>query len=221
MPRLKPDTQRARRARILDAAERCFVRAGFHRTTMDDICKEAGISPGALYVYFDSKESLIEGLSERDRDEFAERFAALSSAPDFLKALQALGEQYFVNEPADARRLCIEIGIEATRNERVARIFNRVDDFVTRSFTELFQRLEDEGRIAPKLEIEALAQVFAVMGDGLFWRRAVISSFDSQTAVGAVLTVLRDLLNPTGEAEQIAAAPRKSKRAKKSHARLA
>src|SRR5687768_8758848 len=54
MPKLKPDVQRARSEHILDAAERCFVRAGFHRTSIHDICKEAAISPGALYVYFDS-----------------------------------------------------------------------------------------------------------------------------------------------------------------------
>ena len=67
MPKLKPDVQRARSEHILDAAERCFVRAGFHRTSVHDICKEAGVSPGALYVYFDSKEALIAGISERDR----------------------------------------------------------------------------------------------------------------------------------------------------------
>ena len=100
MPKLKPDIQRARRDHILDAAEQCFGRAGFHRTTMHDICSEAGVSPGALYVYFDSKEALIAGISERDRAEFAERFAKLAAAPDFLEALAALGEQYFLEEPA-------------------------------------------------------------------------------------------------------------------------
>jgi AcrR family transcriptional regulator len=196
MPKLKPDTQRARRARILDAAEQCFVRSGFHRTTMHDICKEAGISPGALYLYFDSKEALIEGLSERDRAEFADRFVMLSSAPDFLEALKALGEQYFVEEPASKRVLCIEIGLESTRNARIAAIFRNVDDFVTRSFADLFQRLKDEGRIAPVLDIPSLAEVFAVMGDGLFWRRAVVPQFDSKAVVATVLAVLRGLLNP-------------------------
>ena len=46
-----------RRARILDAAERCFVRSGFHRTTMQDVAAEAGMSPGNLYRYFASKEA--------------------------------------------------------------------------------------------------------------------------------------------------------------------
>ena len=80
MPKLKPDTQRARREHILDAAEHCFANSGFHRCTMQDICREAGVSPGALYVYFSSKEALIAGIAERDRADFAARFDALAGA---------------------------------------------------------------------------------------------------------------------------------------------
>ncbi len=112
MPKLKPDTQRARREHILEAAELCFARAGFHRTTMQDICKEAAVSPGALYVYFDSKEALIAGICERERAEFAENFASLAAAPDFLGTLGAMGEEYFVNQPAHKRLMCVEIGLE-------------------------------------------------------------------------------------------------------------
>jgi TetR/AcrR family transcriptional repressor of uid operon len=157
MPKLKPEVQHQRRERILDAAERCFARAGFHRTTMHDICREAGVSPGALYVYFDSKEALIAGISERDRAEFAERFDALAKAPDFMQALRELGERYFLEEPADSHRMCIEIGLESTRNPRVGEIFRRVDRYIAESFEKLFQRMQDEGRIAPTLPIPPTA----------------------------------------------------------------
>ena len=196
MPKLKPDVQRARREHILDAAEKRFAEAGFHRTSIHDICREAGVSPGALYVYFDSKEALIAGLSERDRADFAERLAALSAAPDFLAALKDLGEHYFIDEPAYKRRMCVEIGLESTRNPRVGEIFREVDDFVTTSFEKLFQKMKDEGRIAPDLEIPVLAQVFNMIGDGLFWRRAVDPAFDGGVMVPAVLNVLGKLLNP-------------------------
>jgi len=43
------------------------------------------VSPGALYVYFDSKEALMRAsLKERERAEFAENFAALAERHDFL-----------------------------------------------------------------------------------------------------------------------------------------
>ena len=64
-----------RRSQILDAAEQCFARAGFHRTTMQDVAGEAGMVPGNLYRYFPSKDALILALIERDRAEIAADFA--------------------------------------------------------------------------------------------------------------------------------------------------
>ncbi len=196
MPKLKPATQAARREHILDAAELCFARAGFHRTTMQDICKEAQISPGALYVYFASKEDLIAGIAERDRAGFAERFAEVSNAPDFMKALSALGEHYFAEEPAYKRTMCIEIGLESTRNDHVGEIYRSVDRYVSKSFEELFSRLAAEGRISPDVDIPTLAKVFLIIGDGTFWRRAIDPDFDPQTVVPAVMDLVGKLLNP-------------------------
>lgn len=197
MPRLKPDTQRARRENILDAALRCFARGGFHATTMQMICREAGVSPGALYVYFDSKEALIAGLCERDRAEFAERFAQLATAPDFLEALAAIGEHYLVNEAVEKQRFVVEMGVEATRNPRIAEIFMSVDKFCNDSFEALFRRLQDEGRIAPRVDIPTLVKVFNVFGDGMFWRRAIDPTADMSTVLPLIIEMVGGLLNPT------------------------
>lgn len=199
MPRLKPDTQRQRREHILDAAEQCFARSGFHRTTMQDICKQAAVSPGALYIYFDSKESLIAGIAERDRAEFLHRFEGLAAAPDVMRALEQLAERYFIEEPAHKRLMCIEIGLEGTRNPKVGQIHRAVDTLVNQSFEALFQRLKDEGRIAPRLAIPVLAQVFATIGDGLFWRRATDPGFDPRVTLPALLEVISGLLNPVSQ----------------------
>lgn len=196
MPKLKPDVQRARREHILDAAQKCFARAGFHRTSIHDICREASVSPGALYVYFDSKEALIAGISERDRAEFAERLSTLADAPDFLAALRGLGEQYFLDEPADMHRMCIDIGLESTRNPRVGEIHQRFDRFIVESFEKLFQKLKEEGRIRPALDIPTVAKVFMVISDGMFWRRAVDPDFQPQTVMPAVLHLIEELLKP-------------------------
>src|SRR6185503_6904638 len=94
------------------------------------------------------------------------------------------------------RRMCIEIGLESTRNERVGAIFREVDDFVAAGFEKLFQRMKDEGRIAPELDIPMLTQTFLVIGDGLFWRRAVDPAFDGARLMPAVLQVIGGLLKP-------------------------
>jgi AcrR family transcriptional regulator len=196
MPKLKPDVQRARREHILDAAERCFARSGFHRTSILDICTEASVSPGALYVYFDSKEALIAGISERDRAEFADRLAALATAPDFLEALRALGDHYFLEEPVETHRMCIDIGLESTRNARIGEIHQRFERFITDGFEKLFQKLKDEGRIAPPLDIPTTVKAFMVISDGMFWRRAVDPEFDPKTVMPAVLQLITELLKP-------------------------
>jgi len=209
MPRLKPDTQRARREHILDAALKCFARGGFHATTMQMICREAKVSPGALYVYFDSKDALIAGLCERDRAEFAERFAKLAIAPDFLEALAAIGEHYFIDESAEKQRFVVEMGIEATRNPRIAEIFMGVDQYCSDSFEALFRRLQDEGRIAPRTDIPTLVKVFNVFGDGMFWRRAIDPSADVRSILPVLIELIGMLLNPT---EQPATRPNTSHR---------
>ncbi len=199
MPKLKPATQRARREHILDAAELCFARAGFHRTTMQDICKEALISPGALYVYFASKEDLIAGIAERNRSEFADRFAEVSATPETMKALTALGEHYFIEEDAQKMMIGLEIGLESTRNPKVGEIYRSVDRCVTESFEKLFERLAAEGRIAPELDIATLARVVGLVGDGMCMRRAVDPSFDAKTLVPAVMKLIALLINPVAQ----------------------
>ena len=64
---LPPSPQDERRARILDAARTCFSRAGFHRTSMQEICAEAKMSPGGLYRYFASKDAIIEAIAHEEQ----------------------------------------------------------------------------------------------------------------------------------------------------------
>jgi AcrR family transcriptional regulator len=62
MPRVSQQHLNTRRRQILDAAALCFARNGFHATTMPEILTEAGMSSGALYRYFPSKQAIFEAL---------------------------------------------------------------------------------------------------------------------------------------------------------------
>ena len=54
-----------RRQQIIVAAKRVFSARGFNKATMEDIAKEAELSPGTLYLYFKNKEELYASLSLR------------------------------------------------------------------------------------------------------------------------------------------------------------
>lgn len=69
-----------REDRILDAAAELFVHYGFDKTTVSDIAREAAVSKGAIYLHFDSKESLLEALLLRALRAYAETWLALIEA---------------------------------------------------------------------------------------------------------------------------------------------
>src|SRR6476659_8280963 len=63
----------ARRNQILDAATTVFAEKGFHRSTIRDVAKAAGVADGTIYIYFENKTALLLGilnrLNETDRRE--------------------------------------------------------------------------------------------------------------------------------------------------------
>jgi AcrR family transcriptional regulator len=63
MPRVSERHAAARRGQILAAALRCFERDGFQRTTMQDIFRESGLSPGAVYTYFFGKDQIVREVA--------------------------------------------------------------------------------------------------------------------------------------------------------------
>jgi AcrR family transcriptional regulator len=88
-----PSRSERRKARteqaILEAAERNFLRHGFHATTVEQIADEADVSVGSIYVHFQSKEGLYLALIERALD-IEERYMN-----DAFKPTLSLGQQLF------------------------------------------------------------------------------------------------------------------------------
>ena len=66
MPKVSQEYRDARRAEILAAARRCFVRNGFHETSMQDVFAESKLSAGAVYRYFPSKDEMILAIAEEN-----------------------------------------------------------------------------------------------------------------------------------------------------------
>ncbi|MGL4635779.1 MAG: TetR/AcrR family transcriptional regulator [Beijerinckiaceae bacterium] len=179
-----------RKNRILDAAERCFVQTGFHKTTMQDVAAECSMSPGNLYRYFPSKDAIVAGLAERDRVRFNGDFVHLETAPDPLQAFIVLGRHHLVDEPRSKAIMMMEIWAEASRNPRIAAICANMDlsivDCMTK-FIAQWRATENATGIGTPQEV---AQLIIALSDGLFRRRATDPSFDPASAFGLALPVI-------------------------------
>jgi AcrR family transcriptional regulator len=77
LPKVTEEHVERRRQQILMATYRCLGRKGFKRTTLKDICREAGLSMGAVYGYFKSKDEIVVALAE----EFRRRNLAMGATP--------------------------------------------------------------------------------------------------------------------------------------------
>jgi len=194
MRRANVQLQADRRFEILQAAQTCFARSGFHQTSMQEICAEAGMSPGNLYRYFRSKEEIIAGIAERDRADAAEQFAAVGNG-NFFDGLAALAQHHLVERSTEEVALCAEIMAESRRNPAVARIYQDMEADVRARFIALLRSAAERGEIRD-IDFDGTVTVLFALADGLSWRRAVEPSFNAEAVMPIVLGMVRQLLNP-------------------------
>ena len=182
-----------RRARILEAAERAFVRNGFHASTMQHVAAEAGMSPGNLYRYFRSKEAIVQGLCERDQRERAASFAAFAASDDVTTAMARGLRVNLLGKPAEKMQMILEIWAEAGRNPAIAEMCGSIDQNVRDGLIRLVETAKAKGQASPEVDAEFAARVMITMVVGLFKRRAHEADFDGETELAMALGVFAAL----------------------------
>ncbi len=194
MRRANVQAQSDRRAEILAAAQRCFVRKGFHGASMQDICAEAGMSPGNLYRYFRSKEALMAGIAERDRAEVGQQFASADLSHGLFAVLEGMAHHHFAVRPTEQVLLCTEVMAEARRNPEIARISASFDADVKKWILELLRAATERGDIPKDVDLEAVVTMLMIIADGVWWRRALDPDFDPASVVPLFMDVTRHML---------------------------
>lgn len=153
--------------RILDAARVCFVRSGFQGASMHEICGEAGMSPGALYRYFPSKEAIVIAIADNDRREDAETFAAMFSNPSVIDGVVESTMAYIRHvRDRDMAPLFAEIRAESMRNEAIFATCYEHRGQIAERFETYLARAIERGDIQPKADLSTLLVMFMAMGEG-------------------------------------------------------
>lgn len=192
----KPD----RRVAILDAAERCFARSGFHQASMHEICAEAGMSPGNLYRYFPSKDAIIAGIADRDRAKVIEAFAVVTRSESFFDGLAELAREHIVRRSEHEIGLCTEVLAERRRNPGIAEIFREVEKDVKAVLIAMLERAAARAEISPKVDFDAAATVLMALADGLSWRRASDPAFDAEKVLPLMFQMVHCMLTQPAQA---------------------
>jgi TetR/AcrR family transcriptional regulator, repressor for uid operon len=180
------------RQRILEAALNCFARFGFHASSMQEICAEAQMSPGALYRHFPSKDAIIEAIAEIERDRNRQIMAHLDHEhADVLEAIFDTGFAYLKEVSAKpAASLCAEVMVEAHRNERIRAIFDRNNCEARTALHSALARAQAKGQVDAGLDLDVATAMFMALGDGLILR----GPFEPDMPFQRMEPVLRQLL---------------------------
>jgi TetR/AcrR family fatty acid metabolism transcriptional regulator len=170
-----------RRAQILDAAAHVFATRGFHRTTIRDVAKAAGVADGTIYNYFENKAALLLGildrLNENERRAIAGAHAQATDLRSFTRSYFQNNLLVFANENQDLLRVVLsEVLVNAELRERY------IQQIVAPTFVEIMQQLAplaEQGRVRPEQLLLTL-QLMSSMLLGVLMARM----FDEQSAQG-------------------------------------
>lgn len=170
MARTRDEKRYARKKReIAEAASRVFVRRGFHSAGMQEICREAKMSPGGLYRYFDSKDDIIVAIAEQENADLDELFEFASSIKDPVEAIMA-SVKLILKETTkpDYVRLALEILSESFRNPPVQLAAQRTERRLLEGFLSILN-----GHFPNRAKENAQIAVFVtVFIDGMSSRSA-------------------------------------------------
>ncbi len=163
MPKISQEAREQRRDEILEAARRCFATYGYEGATVVRLERETGLSRGAIFNYFPSKDDIFLVLAERD----ANRLGRLWGDEGLEAVIRA-----FVEEDPAWLGAYLEVGrrlrTDATFHERWKQRAPEAEERIK-------QRLEaarDAGEIRDDIPLQSIGGFVGVVLDGLALRLA-------------------------------------------------
>lgn len=163
-------TQKAdkKRIEVLKAAGKCFRKTGFHQTSMQQICAETGLGPGAVYRYFTGKEAIIEAMVDDERRQARAMLLQMREAESIQKALttatRLFAERYRASTDAS---LMTEVYAEGMRSKRVGIVLRKIEAEWIMGLTNLLRLAQARGQIDATLDAAQTALFLTGMWDGM------------------------------------------------------
>jgi AcrR family transcriptional regulator len=198
MPRVTEEYRDERRVAIIRAASTCFGKRGFRATHMRDVARLAGLSTGAVYTYFPSKEDLFKAMLEWHRPKEQAIEATVLEGATALRRLESLLENSAhraASNVPQARRNFRDYGEAAEvpiLASELGRDLSRLIDLVA----DIVREAQSDGTINRDLDPHATATVLTPQIVALRHVRLFAGPFDA-AAVAKVLTQMLGGLRET------------------------
>jgi len=149
----------------------CFARQGYHATSMDDVVRESGLSVGAIYSYFASKEELFLALSDDRSNQTLAYLNDLFRRPGPMAEKTREAVDYFFRLLSDEliplTRVNVEFMTEAAKSPKVKARQELRCESVRQFMHWLLTEARREGEIRADVDIDAAAELILALNEGI------------------------------------------------------
>ncbi|HUI00376.1 MAG TPA: TetR/AcrR family transcriptional regulator [Nitrososphaerales archaeon] len=166
MPKVVAGYKEEARRTILETAAGVFAQKGFTDATMDDVAKELGVSKGAVYQYFSSKDELFEGLCDAAAKMVEERLRESFSGADLRKS----AERYMDSELDRFQNrgvLMFEAFAQAPRNASISGLIGNNYVTVLEVMTRFLETLKEKGALRKEMDSAEVAELLIALRHGV------------------------------------------------------
>ncbi len=196
-PKVSPKHKEATRRRILEAARGVFARRGYTGASLDEIGRECGLTKGAIYVYFDSKEELFLALEDLVHQPTTGDFLApVLAARTARERLTRAGKLVFDNQAhldRDTLRVMYEFWTQAPRLKAIERVYRSRYNGTQRFLAALLREGVTQGEFREDVDPDVLASMLMATIEGLclYWA-AIGIEFDWERLEKTLFSVVLD-----------------------------
>ncbi|MEU1806673.1 TetR/AcrR family transcriptional regulator [Streptomyces sp. NPDC019937] len=196
MPKVSQQYRDARRAEILAAARRCFVRDGFHGTSMQDLLAEVGLSSGAVYRYFPGKQDMIIAIAEENLAEVTGEVRRMTAAEPAVSIGELLARIFQMikakHEEDGFAAIALLVWAECLRDPALAeRIKGTLTD-VTAELAGIVRERQESGGLPAEIPAGQLTQVIVASVPGYILQLATLGPAVVEGLPGAVRALWPD-----------------------------
>lgn len=199
MPRVTEEYRAARRAEIIVAAGKLFASNGFHSTSMADIIAASGLSAGAVYRYFRSKEELIGAVAETALSTADEVFGALladgavpSPAEAVTQMVEAVLKQVAQDQGLgiDLTPIALQVWAEAVRSPDLNARANSAFTLLRGHFAEVARRWQKAGNLPADADPDLVGAALLGLGQGFLIQNLLIPGTTAEDYTAGVRALL-------------------------------
>ncbi|MFJ2399006.1 TetR/AcrR family transcriptional regulator [Streptomyces sp. NPDC087843] len=177
MPKVTQEYMDARRAQILDAARRCFLREGFHSTSMQDLFAESGLSAGAVYRHFASKNEMITAIVEENMRDVLTMVNSVARNRPSSSIGDLIAEVLEIVKTKTAEQniagLAVLAWSESLRNPSLAKQFDDLMAQMRSAMTGVIRENQLSGNLTRAVSPEAIAATLMCMLPGYILQLAM------------------------------------------------